>query len=731
LFDKRAEDSWASLASELLTDLASEGPPEGSVRAMVRRALAAFAADGAQPAQELARKALDMAEQRVSALGGRAEASSSDARRKLLAILRDLDIALLQASVLPSLLALDRKSAETHLVPPAVAELHERLSDLLLGWQAASDRAPVVNVELRLLRSLIHLLDADAELGDPDPGERAKVLRQRWLRAAQTLGARLERGAPQALTRSLLAALARALDGLVRSEMCEAADVLLWVAWHVSDVHAVVTLSEASRDPDLVGMLTQWAAVASVLSSEQDVQRKLDAFAAFGGALSGDSSSREQAVRDVLLRLGRTLQAVHDAKGISDLACGALGATSPMGHLDAVTTLLAQLVTAARRRLEDSMDEAAPRSVATGMSAVELATDRAAAGDSTGWAKTLGWFVRDLWNVLPSPIVSLVKDVLRTIVELPRRSKELAPRSVMIEAPLPAWIPSRRTIGGFYVVRPIGAGALGSVFVAKRIEERHDERAELFALKVPVYDPRAARHLSEAEFLSMFQSEASALLTLPSHPGLARFVTFDLGAKPKPILVMELVDGITLERVVDTGQLTCARALSLLEGVLAGLEAMHRVGVGHLDLKPSNVILRAGEQPVIVDFGLAGRHIRPGCGSGCYGAPEIWGLETPEPPSPMSADVYAVACLAFELFSGRTMFHYADATSLLAAHLAHDGWPAPLLALRQRPATGALAEVLASALRRDFRQRISVSALGAELTRLSPTLASLPWPIQA
>ena len=60
---------------------------------------------------------------------------------------------------------------------------------------------------------------------------------------------------------------------------------------------------------------------------------------------------------------------------------------------------------------------------------------------------------------------------------------------------------------------------------------------------------------------------------------------------------------------------------------------MHGVGVAHLDLKPTNVVMRKGKEPVLVDFGLAGRHLRLGCGSGPYGAPEVWGLITGDDPS--------------------------------------------------------------------------------------------------
>src|SRR5262249_62401918 len=104
-------------------------------------------------------------------------------------------------------------------------------------------------------------------------------------------------------------------------------------------------------------------------------------------------------------------------------------------------------------------------------------------------------------------------------------------------------------------------------------------------------------------------------------------------------------------------QLTTARAFGHLDGVLAGLEAMHGVGVAHLDLKPTNVVMRKGEEPVLVDFGLAGRHIRLGCGSGPYGAPEVWALEPAGGPrSPTCADVYATACLGYATRTTQALF---------------------------------------------------------------------------
>src|SRR5262249_37825161 len=140
------------------------------------------------------------------------------------------------------------------------------------------------------------------------------------------------------------------------------------------------------------------------------------------------------------------------------------------------------------------------------------------------------------------------------------------------------------------------------------------------------------------EFLHLFREEAGALLTLAPHPNLAGFVNFDAAARPKPILVMELVTGPSLERIIDKRDLSTSSAFAILDGIAAGQGAMHEQRLGHLDIKPANVILRQRDgaasgdllsdalapSAVLVDFGLAGRKIRPGCASPHYGAPEIW-----------------------------------------------------------------------------------------------------------
>jgi serine/threonine protein kinase len=338
--------------------------------------------------------------------------------------------------------------------------------------------------------------------------------------------------------------------------------------------------------------------------------------------------------------------------------------------------------------------------------------------------------IETLTRNLPRAIGRLVSSVLWTIAELPVDVPQRDSVSLKVIEPLPAWLPPRRTIGGFYVVRPLGTGGVSSVFIVKRIEERHEKSPELFALKVPEYSLTAARSVSESDFLTMFRDEASALLALPAHPNLARFVTFDAGAKPKPILVMELVEGTTLEKLIESRTLDVARAMRILDDVLAGLEAMHRVRVAHLDVKPSNVVLRNSGEAVLVDFGLAGRHIRPGCATGSYGAPEVWVTGAESSVRPMGADVYAFACTAFEALTGQVLFNAETELQLIARHLGHDGDPPIVRGLEHDPHLQPVASLLRACLRRDPGQRPSAGELRGILRQVAEQLAASQWPIQ-
>jgi serine/threonine protein kinase len=297
---------------------------------------------------------------------------------------------------------------------------------------------------------------------------------------------------------------------------------------------------------------------------------------------------------------------------------------------------------------------------------------------------------------------------------------------------LPSWVPLSRLLGGFHVVRPIGRGAGGSVLLAVRAEDKALVDRELVALKVPDYSGGAARNLSEQEFEALFRDEAGALLALPRHDNLARFITFDAGARPKPILVMEYVRGTNLERTLELEELDVPRAFAIIDGLLAGLEAMHAVQIAHLDIKPANVVLREHSgAAVLVDFGLAGRHLRAGCGSAHYGAAEVWAEGAAAREQPFGADVYAAACVAFEVLTDTVLIRGESLKDVLAQHTAAHPGGGVLAKLARAPQLAPLAQLLGAALAREPRRRPSATRLRAGFAAIAPDLHALAWPLGA
>jgi hypothetical protein len=736
------DDGAEALAQEVARDLESARRDDEPLRDQIARALHAFAMDGAKEAYALARDVLAATEGSLFALeavtpeeeaaDGRAE---SIARRTSLAVLRDLDLSLLERDVLSHLLLLGGGGGDAvRMAEDALDPLRDRMAE----WIMAREAMPLTGgavvcpshpvLSLRRLRALLHLVDSDMGDDDDDPLRSAR-LRQRLLRIAGPLVERFERDSPSPVRRTVVAALARALDALVRVGACDVVDALLVVARRVADSAELSTVAEASMDPDLVHVLERFARFAEAV--EADAAGALPAFDALTRDIAPDASGRIEALRTALVRLSGALAVLSSAVALRELAPENHAEPEAVTALESALSSLAHMAIGARGRLHpegvSSIPSAGPRALTVAVARVLTGAD-AALGEHV-----IATVLDELLADVPKAIAKLVAAQVWRLAALPvEGSKPPSHTNLRVAEALPAWMPARRTLGGFYVHRALGAGGVGSVFVVTRVEEKGDVGAERLALKVPEYSASAARALSEAEFLKMFREEASALIALPQHPNLARFVTFDAGSKPKPILVMELVEGVTLERLLESGGLDTARALGVLDDVLSGLEAMHAVGVAHLDIKPSNVVMRGGEQAVLVDFGLAGKHVRPGCATGAYGAPEVWGaLEGVVDPSPPKADVYAFGCVAFETLTGRVLFDSESEMAQIALHLAHDGLPPQLKALTRFPELAPLVELLFSTLRWDPADRPTATRVRAKLSKIVPLLAHLPWPLDA
>ena len=760
----KKDDGADAVRREVTRDLETTPRDDQPLRVQLAQALHKFHTEGARAAYSAGRELIDAATGEMDALEavGRDDDDTDSrggtlARRTSLAVLRDLDASLLERNVLSDLMRLGAsENAKQH--DEALDNVRERLSDWILARESApsagGDSPSHPTLRLRRLRALLHLVDSD--FGDAEDSARSARLRQRWQRVARSLMLRFERDPPSMLRRTILAALARAFDALVRVGACDVADVLLVVARKMNDPGEFVTLSEASMDPDQVHVLARYALFVRSLASPMAIvdtepgdsspplsgpspsvdlhASKLRALEELARELAPDAAGRIEALRTVLVRLHAALSGVSSAMSLESLSSSDGSDPDAIIALEAALGSLTQLANGASARFDADRVSSGPASTTlTGGvgRGVSVAVSRVLAGaEPVLDPKIFGAAVEELTSGVPSAIARVVSGVLWKLIDLPTSR----PSAVSVEIPvaaeqLPAWLPARRTLGGFYVLRGLGSGGVGSVFIVTRYEDRHDMAAERFALKVPDYSANAARSLSETEFLQLFRSEASALMQVPNHPNLARFVTFDLGSRPKPILVMELVEGSNLERVIETAAMDMGRCLQLLDDVLAGLEAMHGAGVGHLDLKPSNVVLRGGGDAVLVDFGLAGRNIRPGCATGPYGAPEVWGaIPDGVVPTPMAADVYAFGCLAFEALTGRVLLEANNELAQVSMHIAHDGLPPLLRELAKQAPLAPLVEILHATLRRDARLRPTVPTLRAALRKNMAKLSSLQWP---
>jgi serine/threonine protein kinase len=198
--------------------------------------------------------------------------------------------------------------------------------------------------------------------------------------------------------------------------------------------------------------------------------------------------------------------------------------------------------------------------------------------------------------------------------------------------------PQRR----FVRQRPLGAGAFGKVSRAYDLE-LGIEVAIKRAARGTHYDPALREQLLQAA-----RTEVAATSRL-DHPGVARVYGLLAVAGGDTLVIEEFVEGPTLRDAMQTFDMS--RALSVLSHVAFALAAVHGAGVIHRDLKPDNIILRGGDMPVLIDFGvalLAGARERPGMGTPAYMAPEqARGGRVDE-----RADLYALGIIAYELLMG-------------------------------------------------------------------------------
>jgi eukaryotic-like serine/threonine-protein kinase len=174
---------------------------------------------------------------------------------------------------------------------------------------------------------------------------------------------------------------------------------------------------------------------------------------------------------------------------------------------------------------------------------------------------------------------------------LPRRqgsdedSPAAAPAAALVRAVLHCaemYIARGTRIGSYEVTGELGAGGMGEVYRARDIRLQREVALKLLP----------AHLTNDTERLSRFEREARVLAAL-SHPNIASIYGIEECAteagRRMPVLVLELVEGETLQERVARGPLPMDEARVLALQIAEGLEAAHDKGIAHRDLKPANV----------------------------------------------------------------------------------------------------------------------------------------------
>ncbi len=307
-----------------------------------------------------------------------------------------------------------------------------------------------------------------------------------------------------------------------------------------------------------------------------------------------------------------------------------------------------------------------------------------------------------------------------------------------------------RRIGPYKVLRRLGEGGMGAVYLAVRDDDQYRKHVALKLVK---------RGMDSEQILRRFRNERQILAAL-DHTHIARLLDGGMTDDGRPYFVMAYIEeGVPIDDYCDRHQLSVAERLALFRTVCAAVHFAHQNLVVHRDLKPSNILVSKTGEVKLLDFGIA-KLLNPDL------SPETVAqtvtavrLMTPEYASPeqvrgepitTGSDVYALGVLLYELLTGRRPYQLKSRTTEEVARViceenpekpstvvakteevhAQDGGtqaitPASISAARATPLdrlrrqlSGDLDTIVLKAMRKDPRRRYaSVEALSDDVQR--------------
>jgi eukaryotic-like serine/threonine-protein kinase len=262
-------------------------------------------------------------------------------------------------------------------------------------------------------------------------------------------------------------------------------------------------------------------------------------------------------------------------------------------------------------------------------------------------------------------------------------------------------------IGPYEIKSPLGEGGMGVVFRALDTKLHRDVALKLLP----------EHFADDPERLARFQREAQVLASL-NHPNIAQIHGLE-DSTAQTCIVMELVEGETLQERLRRGAISVDEALPIAKQICEALEAAHEKGIIHRDLKPANIKLTKDGAVKVLDFGLARMSEAEGAATNLSNSPTLMSAASmpgmimgtaaymsPEQakgrPVDRHTDIFAFGCVLYEMLIGRATFEGDDVTEILGrvvtAEPDYSRLPAGTPWLIQR--------LLRRSLKKDPRQRL-------------------------
>lgn len=211
-------------------------------------------------------------------------------------------------------------------------------------------------------------------------------------------------------------------------------------------------------------------------------------------------------------------------------------------------------------------------------------------------------------------------------------------------------------LGHYRLVRKLGSGGMGDVYLAERADDEYQQRVAIKIVRSGLFSP---------QIQSRLRMERQILATL-QHPNIARLLDGGRAPDGTPYLVMEYIDGEPIDTYCDRRRLSLEARLQLIRTICGAVHYAHQNLIVHRDLKPNNILITPDGVPKLLDFGIAKlldtRHSAHTLAVTHYD----YRVMTPAHASPeqvrgdvitTASDIYVLGVLMYELLSGRRPFH--------------------------------------------------------------------------